>query len=175
VSNELPNQLLQQARGLTLEHRYDEALRILAGFVDTYPEAVDGLILMGDVHSMRASADGLSLLERGAASQQARECFLKALERQPNCVWAMTDLGDWHSFEAQYDEALAYYDRAIALLERGTCWRSLPDEAEEAYWAKADLLDKLGRGVEAEECRSRGRSFKPTSTLLGRPRLRIHP
>ncbi len=175
MTNELPNHLLQQARSLALEHRYDEALRILEGFVVAYPGAVDGLILMGGVNGMRASGDGnLSPEDRDAANQRARQCFEEALEREPTCVWALTDLGDWHSFQGHYEDALRFYDRAIALLEKGTSWRSLKDEAEEAYWARAAALDHLGRCGEAEECRKRGRTLNPDSVLLGEPRLRLH-
>ncbi|MBI4356065.1 MAG: tetratricopeptide repeat protein [Candidatus Omnitrophica bacterium] len=146
--------LLEKVRSLTLAGEYDEALEDVTLALSNNPEDEDALALKGNI---------LELIEHYA---EARACYEKVLELNPNNTQAWIDLGDHYTNKEENDKALQYYDGAINLIGRGIIYVSKTHEVEQAYFGKASLLKAAGRLTEALVCAQEGLQLAPDAELL---------
>jgi tetratricopeptide (TPR) repeat protein len=98
--------------------------------------------------------------------EDARTCYEKILQLDPENTVAHIDLGDYWEQKGDYDTALKLYNRAITLLKRGVFYNSYAEECEEAFWSKSELLKTVGKTDEYYLCIAEGLRLCPESELL---------
>ncbi|MFA0739606.1 MAG: hypothetical protein LKKZDAJK_002728 [Candidatus Fervidibacter sp.] len=96
-----PALLLELARTVGDQKRWDEAMQLCREVLKSDPKSVDALLLMGYL-SINAS--------RLADAEQA---YQQALKVQPQNADAMTGLGIVAYLRGRYDDAIAWFERAL--------------------------------------------------------------
>ncbi|KPJ58283.1 MAG: hypothetical protein AMS15_08795 [Planctomycetes bacterium DG_23] len=84
--------------------------------------------------------------------KQAIQCYDNALEIRENYPEALNNKGNALYFLARYQEAIAYFDRALELTD---------NRAPEAWNNKGNALAELGRCEEAIECYDYALQLRP--------------
>jgi tetratricopeptide (TPR) repeat protein len=141
-----------------LEGRPADALKALEGMLAADADYIEALRLKGNILEVAA-------LEQADRDQdtplkhpgmwEARRCYERILQLDPDNTLALIDLGDHFGNLYAYEKAEDFYQRAIALLERGVFRWSLGDEIQEVFDALADLYDETGRTPLAQTTRDR--------------------
>jgi tetratricopeptide (TPR) repeat protein len=96
------NALLSKDYGTSALMRKDR-LRACEQLVQAHPDDPLALVLLGDAY---LGEDDL---------RQARICYDKALDLEPNCFEAYVALGKLHSEQNEYEQAEAAYQQALAI------------------------------------------------------------
>lgn len=138
----------QLARDMFLEGRTDEALRLLDDMLAAEEGHVAALRLKGNILEYLA----LEQAERNQETPlkhpgmwEARQCYERILELDPDNTLALVDLGDHFKNLYAYVQAEDFYRRAIGLLERGVSRWSLRDEINEVFDSLVELYEETGR------------------------------
>lgn len=95
------------------------------------------------------------LLDDLGRSDVALTHYARALELDPACVAAFVGRGKIRAALREHEDAIADLDRALALEPTGM-----------TYFAKACVLDEMGRADEAARCRAEAVRLEPS--LFGR-------
>ncbi len=120
---------MQLAENCYKGRRYPEALVLLYGLLETYPDMPLALQLLGTTYfRLRRYGD-------------ARECFERFLEVAPEQLWRTQGLGHCYYTLGEYGLAAAHYERVLA---------GLPD-SQEALRGLALALGRLGEEERALE------------------------
>jgi tetratricopeptide (TPR) repeat protein len=96
-----PNLLLELARLIGDQKRWDEAMQLCREVLKGDPRNVDALLLMG---YLCVSASRLA---------DAEQAYQQALKMQPQNADAMTGLGIVAYLRGRYDDAIAWFERAL--------------------------------------------------------------
>jgi Flp pilus assembly protein TadD len=96
-----PNLLLELARLIGDQKRWDEAMQLCREVLKGDPRNVDALLLMG---YLCVSASRLA---------DAEQAYQQALKVQPQNADAMTGLGIVAYLRGRYDDAIAWFERAL--------------------------------------------------------------
>jgi superkiller protein 3 len=96
-----PNLLLELARIIGDQKRWDEAMQLCREVLKSDPKSVDALLLMG---YLCVSASRLA---------DAEQAYQQALKVQPQNADAMTGLGIVAYLRGRYDDAIAWFERAL--------------------------------------------------------------
>lgn len=137
------------------EEKLVEAMDLLKSITDRFPttnEAAEAWMRMGDIHRMRKEFD------------KAEEVYTLILSVKDwrGELWprALLKLGDTHNEAGNADKAFGFYQRVYVL------YLGYPEQASVAYFRSAQMLDKLGRRVEAR---------KTLTEMLEQPSLASRP
>ncbi|MBL0216753.1 MAG: tetratricopeptide repeat protein [Myxococcales bacterium] len=95
------------------------------------------------------------LLDDLGQSEAALDHYARALELDPRCVSAFVGRGKIRAARREHEEAIADLDHALALEPLGM-----------TYFAKACVLEEMGRTTEAAGCRAEAARLEPA--LFGR-------
>ena len=163
--------LLARSRYLAaIRKEYDKALLILEKLLAENNADLDVLRLKANILDLK-SLDSLessnctsTSLENGF--ETAKSYYDKILTIDPNNPPVLLDLGDYFSRKGDHTKALELFDRAISLLKAGHFWGDLEEEFEEAYFAKIELLETMGKKTESIECLAEARKNCPKSHLF---------
>jgi tetratricopeptide (TPR) repeat protein len=138
--------VLEQARALSLEGDYGQALHLLDGLLLKDPRDVDALRLKGNVIE-------LQIMEREAGQstkyvysrqfKEARACYDRILLLQPLHLGALVDLGTHWKNLGDPSKALAYFDKVLDLCEGSSATDREP--LAEALQGKIEILREQGR------------------------------
>jgi general transcriptional corepressor CYC8 len=85
-----------------------------------------------------------------SCTTQARRCFSRALQQNPNCVAALSGLGSIYKAQANYREAVDLYKRVIECSpEDGGAWAELAychlmlNELQQSYNSYQEALQRI--------------------------------
>lgn len=152
-------QVLEEARGLSLDGHYEEALLMVDRLLQSAADDVDALRLRGNVLELQAldrhEYSNKKLLSR-AEYVEARRCYERILALDPGNPMALMDLGDHYKNLSAFDRALEYYAHLAAALANKHDSASR-DQAEDLLRAVREVLVSNPESVRAAtlelECR----------------------
>ena len=156
---------LEAARESAREGEYRHALEQAQDVLDAEPYDLNALALKGNILDYQSEvATELGLADLAAeASEEALHCYQTMLEIDSENVRALIDLGDRQARRGRHEDALGWFDRAIAELDAGRYFSVLEEDLAEALTRKRDSLIALGRTTEAVEVNAEGRNRCPGS------------
>ena len=156
---------LEAARESAREGEYRRALELTQEVLDAEPYDLNALALKGNILDYQAEvAAELGLTELAVeASDEARYCYETMLEIDAENVRALIDLGDHQARRSRHEDAIGWFDRALAQLDAGRYFSSLDEDLAEALARKRDSLIALNRIEEAVAVNADGRRRCPGS------------
>ncbi|AXQ28805.1 hypothetical protein D0B54_08965 [Solimonas sp. K1W22B-7] len=147
----------EDIRDLFLSGQPDQALDALDDLLAADEANIEALRLKGNllesVALERAELTAGSLL-RQKGMWEARRCYERILELDPDNTVALVDLGDHFSNLDAYQKAESLYRQAIDLLQRGVFRLSREHEINEVFDSMFQLYTETGRDNLAELARS---------------------
>jgi len=165
VDHEERLERLEAARESAREGEYRRALELAQEVLDAEPYDLNALALKGNILDYQAEvAAELGLADLAVeAADEARWCYETMLEIDADNVRALIDMGDHQARRARHEDALRWFDRAIAQLDAGRYFAALEEDLAEALARKRDSLLALGRSAEAAAVNADGRRRCPGS------------
>lgn len=165
VKHEERIERLEQARETARDGEYRHALELAQEVLDAEPYDLNALALKGNILDYQAEvAAELGLADLAVeAAEEARHCYETMLQVDRENVRALIDIGDHLSRRSRHEDALGWYDRALAQLDAGRYFSSHDEDLAEALTRKRDSLIALGRNQEAVQVNADGRRRCPDS------------
>lgn len=160
--------ILEAARELSLKGEYRAGVEMVEGLLQDSPSDIEAKRLKGNILELaalhRVQYEARKLL-RSSQFLQARRCYEDILQADPNNTLAMIDLADHFKNLAAFEQAISYYDSALAVLRSGVYRLDWKDEIRTVYDGKIEIAQTQrrpglveGLRAECEEMlKSRGR------------------
>lgn len=152
-------QVLEEARSLSLDGRYEEALLMVDRLLRVAADDVDALRLRGNVlelHALDRHERSNKRLMSSDEYVEARRCYERILTLEPHNTMALMDLGDHYKNLSAFDRALEYYAQVATALANKHDSDS-QDQAEDLLRAVREVLVSSPRSSRAMtlelECR----------------------
>jgi tetratricopeptide (TPR) repeat protein len=159
-------QVLEEARGLSLDGHYEEALLMVDRLLQLAADDVDGLRLKGNILELQAldrHEYSTKKLMSSAEYLEARLCYERILALDPGNSMALMDLGDHYKNLSAFDRALEYYAQVVAALANKHDSESR-DQAEDLLRAVREVLVSSPESARAAtlelECRQLTKSIQ---------------
>ena len=113
------NELFQKAQILALSYDFDKALELIDSLLVIESDSTELIRFKGNTLDFKASvayeSGILSLKKIHQIRLSALECYEFALEKSPEYVPLIIDIGDYWLNKHEYQIAVRYFDRAISL------------------------------------------------------------
>lgn len=138
---------LEAIRGLSMEGRYEDALREISEFLGEFPDDLEAKRLQANTLELKVldrAQYRVEKLMRSAEYSKARQCYEEILEADPTNTLALIDLGDHFGNLGAYDKAKSYYEQAINALRQGKSEVSWTNEVNEVFDRYVDLCQHVG-------------------------------
>ncbi len=154
-------QQLEEIRKLILSASYDQAILKIQDRLLLNPEDEDALALLGNIRELLQD------------NFEARKCYEKILELNPNNTAAWIDLGDHYSNLDNLGKAIEMYERACELIRKGIFHAAKTMEIEHAFFGVVLALKEQNRLHEAQSYLKEGIFLEPNSDMLNSLRAKI--
>lgn len=155
---------LEDARKLSIAGDYSEALACIEVVLNQNSNKVEALRLKGNIIELKVFRDELNSnydFVRSPEILKARACYEQALRLQPNHAGVLVDLGTHWKNLGNFDKALPYFDRVIALQASLSEFNSERDDLVEALQEKIDILEQRGEVVGTQQLKQLLDSLDP--------------